>query len=87
MPDPPPFILTERADGRHELRAFSDDSEVPIILILDRDDGRQFGVAVADILTALDAGIERSPIEVSIDGRRLTIEGTPEKGLRITVAS
>ncbi|MBE2318384.1 hypothetical protein DVA67_020550 [Solirubrobacter sp. CPCC 204708] len=42
-----------------ELRAFSDDSDDPIVLPLDAVDGHAFGVAVADVLSALDAGTIR----------------------------
>ena len=85
MSEPPPFILTERADGRRELRAFSDTSVDPIVLVLGDEDGRRFGIAVADMLTSLNAGIDRLPIELMIDGRKLMIAGTPDGGLRLTV--
>ncbi len=87
MPDHPPFILTQRPDGRHELRAFSDNSAEPIVLELDDESGRRFGLAVADILTALDAGVEPLPIRLKIDGRPVTVQGTPDHGLRLTVGS
>lgn len=85
MSGPPPFVLLPRDDGRHELRAFSDDSEDPVVLVLDAEDGRRFGVAVADMLTALDAGVDRLPIRMVIDGRDVKISGTADGGLRVTV--
>jgi hypothetical protein len=84
--DPPPFILTERADGLRELRAFSDASDDPIVLVLDDESGRRFGATVADILTSLDAYVNRVPITLQIDGRAVTMEGTSDRGLRLTVA-
>jgi hypothetical protein len=82
----PPFLLLPLDDGRYELRAFSDNTEDPIVLVLDEHDGRQLGVAVADMLTALDApGVERLPIHLTIAGREVTITGTPERGLQLTV--
>jgi hypothetical protein len=83
--DQPPFILTEREDGVRELRAFSDDSDLPIVLALIDEDGRTFGLAVADVLTALDAGLDPAPIQLTINGRTAAIEGTADNGLRLTV--
>lgn len=85
MAEPPPFILTQRPDGQHELRAFSDDSDDPIVLALDDESGRRFGLAVADVLTSLDAGVDPLPIRLEIDGRAVTVQGTPDRGLRLTV--
>lgn len=73
--------------GRYELRTFSDDSPDPIVLELDHEDGRALGLAVADVLTALDApGITVEPVRLVIAGREVTIEGTAERGMKITVA-
>ncbi len=83
----PPFVLLPLDDGRFELRVFSGDSPDPIVLELDKADGRSFGLAVAEVLTALDtpdATVE--PLQVVIAGRELTIDGTSARGLGITVA-
>lgn len=85
MADHPPFILTQRPDGQRELRAFSDESDDPIVLALDDESGRRFGLAVADVLTALDAGADPLPICLKIDGRTVTVEGTPDHGVRLIV--
>lgn len=85
MSDPPPFILVPLDDGRHELRAFSDTSEEPIRLVLDAKDGRAFALAVADVLTALDApGDPPSPITLTVGGRHVTVSGT-DAGVKLTV--
>ncbi|WP_028064637.1 hypothetical protein [Solirubrobacter soli] len=69
-----------------ELRAFSDDSDDPIVLPLSAADGRAFGLAVADVLTALDAGVRPLPqTELTIAGRRVVIMGTEELGLKLDV--
>lgn len=82
----PPFVLLPLGDGRYELRAFSDNTEDPIVLVLDESDGRALGVAIDDMLTALDApGIERLPIHLTIAGREVTLTGTHDDGLRLTV--
>lgn len=81
-----PFVLIERPDGRRELRAFSDDSPDPIVLILDDEDGRLFAVALADVLTALDSGAGLPSVTLRLAGRRVCIEGRPDSGLRLTVA-
>ena len=81
-----PFVLLPLDHGRYELRAFSDDSRDPIVLVLDEDDGRRLGVAVADMLAALDApSVERLPIRLTIDGREVTLTTTPDGGLKLTV--
>lgn len=85
MAEHPPFILTQRADGQRELRAFSDDSDDPIVLVLDDEGGRRFGLAVADVLTSLNAEVDPLPITLEIDGRSVVIVGTPDGGLRLTV--
>jgi hypothetical protein len=82
----PPFVLLPLDDGRYELRAFSDNTEDPIVLVLGEEDGRKLGVAVAEILTALDTpGVEPLPIHLMIAGRQVIITGTPDLGLRLTV--
>lgn len=83
---PPPFILLERDDGSVLLRAFSDTSEGPISLVLDQSAGRRFGVAVADVLTRLDAGEPTPSARLLVDGREVAIEGTLDGGLRISIA-
>lgn len=73
-------------DGdRHELRAFSDTSADPIVLIMGADEGHAFALAVADVLSALDApGVAVPQHELTIDGRQVTITGG-EHGLTLTV--
>ena len=56
------------------------------MLVLDADDGRRLGVAVADMLIALDApGIERLPIHLTIAGPEVTLTATHDDGLQLTV--
>lgn len=56
------------------------------MLVLDENDGRTLGVAVADMLTALDApGVERLPIHLTIAGREVTLTATRDDGLQLTV--
>lgn len=87
MDGEPPFVLVPLDDGRYELRAFSDNTEDPIMLVLDEDDGRKLGIAVADMLTAIDSpGVERLPIHLTIAGREITILATTDGGLRLTVS-
>jgi hypothetical protein len=82
----PPFVLLPLDDGRYELRAFSDNTEDPIVLVLGQEDGHKLGVAVADMLTALNTpGAERLPIHLMIGGREVIIAGTPDLRLRLMV--
>ena len=84
--DQPPFVLLPLSDGRYELRAFSDNTEDPIVLVLDETDGNKLGVAVAQALVELDTpGAEPAPIRLSIAGRDVTIYATSERGLQLTV--
>ena len=69
-----------------ELRAFSDTSDDPIVLSLDATAGRLFGVAVADVLSRLDAGELDPRADVVIDGREVEVSGSPDGGLRLDVA-
>jgi hypothetical protein len=86
MSEAPPFTLMPLAGGRYELRAFSDESPDVIVLQLDRQDGRRLGVALADMLTALDAPDgPLLPIRLVIAGRAVTITGTDDRGLRLTI--
>jgi hypothetical protein len=84
--DPLPLILLPREDGRHELRAFSDDSDDPIVLLVDDADGREFRRAVAEVLDAAGSGDETRTAHVEIDGRDVEIAGTADGGLRLTVS-
>lgn len=86
MSEPPPFILLPLRDGRVELRAFSDDSDDPIVLPLDQADGRAFGLAVAEVLSSLDSTRDAvEPVALVIAGRRVTVHGTVTGGIAIDV--
>jgi hypothetical protein len=81
----PPFVLLAVDGGRFELRAFSDDSPDPIVLSLNHEDGRALSLAVAEVLTSLDApGVQPRTVTLTLTGRRVTVAGT-DKGLRLTV--
>jgi hypothetical protein len=81
----PPFVLLPIDGGRFELRAFSDDSLDPIVLSLNQEDGRALSLAVADVLTSLDApGVDSRTVTLTVSGRRITVAGT-DRGLRLTI--
>lgn len=86
MDGSPPFVLVPLDAGRYELRAFSDDTDDPIVLRLNEADGRSLGIAVGEMLAALDTpGAACLPIQLTVGGRRVTIAAAPEHGLRLTV--
>jgi hypothetical protein len=83
MPGPPPFVLLPLDGGNYELRAFSDDSEDPIVLLLSDDDGRALRDALGRVLQELDAGREATE-ELDVDGRRVVLTGSAS-GIAIKV--
>lgn len=88
LPDPQlrPFTLERAADGQAILRAFSDDSDDPIVVLLDEHAARELGVALADAITALDDPsrplVRRSLVA---GGRTIRVE-TSGEAVRVTVA-
>jgi hypothetical protein len=81
-----PVVLFPLGDGRYELRAFSDDSEDPIILTLDEQDGRRLKQALGEVLSALDQrGSAPATVAVTVGGREVRLDTTAD-GVRMTVA-
>ena len=80
-----PFVLLPLGDGRYEMRAFSDDSEDPIVLMLDEHDGRALSAALGELLAALDApGSGPSTAVLTVADREVRIDVTGN-GVRLTV--
>lgn len=83
---PPPFTFEPLGDGRFELRAFSDDSPDPIVLALDREQGRALGLALAEVLSAMDApDTTPGPLTVAVGDREVVVSPTPH-GVRLVVS-
>jgi hypothetical protein len=81
-----PFDLVPVGDGCYELRAFSDDSEDPIRIVLDQVAGRELAVALGEALVSLDdpRAVERQ-FHVTVGPRQITLVAVPGLGLRLAV--
>jgi hypothetical protein len=81
-----PFDLVPVGDGSYELRAFSDDSDDPIRIILDQAAGRELAIALGDALVSLDEphAVERE-FHLTVGPREITVVAVPGMGLRLTV--
>jgi hypothetical protein len=86
MDELPPFDLVPVGDGCYELRAFSDDSEDPIRIMLDEVAGRELAIALGEALVSLDdpQAAERE-FSVAVGQRQITVVAVPATGLRLTV--
>lgn len=86
MDDLRPFDLVPVGDGRFELRAFSDDSDDPITVILDPESGRRLAITLGEALTHVDTpGAEAREFHVAVGDRLITISALPNSGVRLTV--
>jgi hypothetical protein len=81
-----PFDLMPIGDGCYELRAFSEDSDDPIRIVLDQAAGRDLAIALGEALVSLDdpQAVERE-FHVRLGPRRITLVAVPGMGLRLTV--
>ena len=86
MDDLPPFDLVPVGDGCFELRAFSDDSDDPIRVILDPESGRRLAVTLGEALAHVDTpGADAREFHVAVADRLITISALPDTGVRLTV--
>jgi hypothetical protein len=81
-----PFDLVPLGDGRFELRAFSDDSEDPIGILLDSESGRRLAVALGEALVSLDLpDAQYREFRVPVGERLIRVAALPGRGVRLTV--
>lgn len=80
------FALQPLQDGRHRFRALDEDSGRAIDLLLDEQDRRALGIALADALTQLDApGVQPEAVAVVVGGQRVRILPSHARGLRFSL--
>jgi hypothetical protein len=81
-----PFDLAPIGDGCYELRAFSDDSDDPIRIVLDQVAGRELAIALGQALISLvDPEAVEHEFRVTLGSRQITLVAVPGTGLRFTV--